>query len=300
MALPTQYNTLQELLDDIQKLVFQNNSNETTSDNIQKAVKDTAISLWNKAGVTLPSGTVNQTLRYDSSNQLVADPNITHSSAGLLCAPIINIGYNNIATSGNTATGVYLFSGDNNTGTGGGRTNVFASFCVLFSTSLYASIFGIGGNLINSASRVLANAQTSNVGNAQQEDLILSIKNVTLSANPFSLEIKNSNAATKYYIPLNKSYLFEIKIVGIQTGGLNGTFGDSHVFFIRGGIKNSAGTTTLIGTPTLQEFTDAGASTWTAVVTANDATDYLDITVTGQINKTISWTAYLETVNSGI
>ena len=46
MATPTVFTDLNSLLSDIQSLVFYNQSNETTSDNIQKAIKDAATSLW--------------------------------------------------------------------------------------------------------------------------------------------------------------------------------------------------------------------------------------------------------------
>jgi len=107
-------------------------------------------------------------------------------------------------------------------------------------------------------------------------------------------------------IPQNSIAHFEGSITAIQRAGSAGTVGDAAVFVFKGTIKNIGGTTALMGdviyqladgtwTTTPSTFTnDAGASLWGVLITANNTTDSLDISVTGELNKTIWWTCSLK------
>jgi hypothetical protein len=90
-------------------------------------------------------------------------------------------------------------------------------------------------------------------------------------------------------IPNNSNMSFIIRIQAIQSAGAAGTPGDSWVHEIRGAVKNIGGTSTLIDVTDESLAEDAAAAAWTVSVTANDTTDALDITVTGELNKTIEW-----------
>lgn len=91
-------------------------------------------------------------------------------------------------------------------------------------------------------------------------------------------------------IPNNTVVSFYIKVQAIQTGGTAGTVGDSYVHEIRGAVKNIGGTTSLVASVTDEEIAeDVGAAGWIVNVTANDGTDALDITVTGETDKNITW-----------
>lgn len=69
MASGTKYNTKQELLDAIQELVYENDNNETSSENIQQAAKDIVESLWDNANPLKSSDVayVNSTYGNDST-----------------------------------------------------------------------------------------------------------------------------------------------------------------------------------------------------------------------------------------
>jgi len=83
MANGTVYNTKQELLDAIQALVYENDDNETTSDNIQKASKDIVESVWDRS-TPLPTGTAFQTLKYNGFGVLIADSNVQQDPNGIV------------------------------------------------------------------------------------------------------------------------------------------------------------------------------------------------------------------------
>ena len=96
---------------------------------------------------------------------------------------------------------------------------------------------------------------------------------------------------------------FEILLTARQTGGSAGTVGDSAMWLVTGFIKSIAGVTTLVGVPTgtgtPSAFFDAGAALWSITVTADDVNDVLAITVTGETNKNISWTASVKGAEVG-
>ena len=83
---------------------------------------------------------------------------------------------------------------------------------------------------------------------------------------------------------------FVIRITAIQTGGSAGTIGDVWVHEFRGAIKQIGGVTSLVDTVTDELIAeDAGTSAYSAVVEPGTGT--IDIKVTGELNKTISWKA---------
>jgi len=78
---------------------------------------------------------------------------------------------------------------------------------------------------------------------------------------------------------------FEAYIVGHQVAT-----GDSVYAHITGLIKNVSGTTAIVGTNTTVRKEDAGATTWTLEVVANNTDDTLEVRVTGEAAHTIEWT----------
>ena len=70
---------------------------------------------------------------------------------------------------------------------------------------------------------------------------------------------------------------------------------DKNVYLSKGGIKNIAGTTSIIGTVTEKDIAiDTGASAWVIYATADNTSDYLKLEVKGETGETISWTANIE------
>ena len=83
---------------------------------------------------------------------------------------------------------------------------------------------------------------------------------------------------------------FVTRITAIQTGGSASTIGDVWVHEFRGAIKQIGGVTTLVDTVTDELIAeDVGASAYSVVVEPGTGT--IDIKVTGELNKTITWKA---------
>jgi len=81
MATGTKYSTKLELLNSIQALVYENDGNETDSEDIQKASKNIIESLWDK---TVPAGTAKQTLYFDEAGVLTASSMLNQDNSGVL------------------------------------------------------------------------------------------------------------------------------------------------------------------------------------------------------------------------
>lgn len=119
-----------------------------------------------------------------------------------------------------------------------------------------------------------------------------------LDITPTGLRI---NLASSISPTIGGTYGFEIVVVARQTGGVAGTVGDSAMWNIAGCIKYrpSTLTTTFVGVPTgtgtPSAFNDAGAAAWSVSVTADDTNETLVVTVTGEVDKTISWMARVHT-----
>jgi hypothetical protein len=86
------------------------------------------------------------------------------------------------------------------------------------------------------------------------------------------------------------AYFFEILCIGVQTGGTVGTAGDTWMKKVVGSIANKGATTAILGTNV--DIYDDGDIALTVVVDveADDTNDSLKISVTGEVDKTISWT----------
>jgi hypothetical protein len=69
---------------------------------------------------------------------------------------------------------------------------------------------------------------------------------------------------------------------------------DTAAFTYTGLIQNISGTTSLIGSNILETLAQDSGNDWSAEVTADDASDYLKIVVTGEASTTIDWTVFLE------
>ena len=68
--------------------------------------------------------------------------------------------------------------------------------------------------------------------------------------------------------------------------------GDAASWRLFAAIKNTAGTTALVGSvATLSSVVDAGASGWSLSVTADNTNDSVKIEVTGAAATAINWTA---------
>ena len=81
---------------------------------------------------------------------------------------------------------------------------------------------------------------------------------------------------------------FELFVMGRED-----STGDSVFERIFGAIRRQGGTTSLVGSVSVDRTDDVGASTWTIDVAADDGTDELTVDVTGEAAHTIDWKARL-------
>lgn len=112
----------------------------------------------------------------------------------------------------------------------------------------------------------------------------------TTNATPTVL----SGLTGSLYVATDRTWGFRILASARQTATTGaGTVGDSATWLITGCVKRTGATTSLVGVPTgtgtPSGFSDAAAALWNVAVTADDANDLLQITMTGEALKTIQW-----------
>lgn len=146
-------------------------------------------------------------------------------------------------------------------------------------------------------SRASYKHNTSNNNDYAQFSKLTPIVKVT-DATPALMYLDGAGAGYTISIPSNSIAYFRGEAVAIQQAGSAGTVGDAASWHFNGTIKNVSGTTSLVDTVRYQDNTgawggaaqrtqDAAAAAWTLVPTANNGTDTLDLTFTGEANKTI-------------
>lgn len=323
-------------------------------------------------GQNIPSGTINQTVRFSATNVLSADAGVTSDGSGnkriskslvvgnattptnksLVVSDsstetgtfnIVN-GVNNtvsganndVAGNNNSVTGsnnkvagaanivtasTSVVSGSTNT-VGGSNNQVSGALHVVSGTEINVSgyqnsvscngsfvtgfrnsatnaslvqitMFGATGLALNGNSFV-EGAFTAVVGRSQLERVMLAA--LSTSATPVLM----LNNGQRFALAVNATSSFEYKVSAIQSAGSAGTIGDTKSLTIKGLVKNIGGTISLVGAQVISDaFGDAGSSAWTVVATANTGAGSIDLTATGEANKTITWTAALITVKAG-
>ena len=115
------------------------------------------------------------------------------------------------------------------------------------------------------------------------------LQKISVPTHKQSVQTTNAVARTmtgSLAVPSNGVIAFRAVIVGVESAT-----GDVFAEEITGAIKNLADTTTIVDSINkISLAKDAGAATWVATATADDANDELDITVTGEALHTINWT----------
>ena len=140
-------------------------------------------------------------------------------------------------------------------------------------TSLYGqSAYASGGFAVDTKGE----AQTS----------LFVARNVTVSSAPTNLFLNGSSA--QMVLGNGTSWTFDILVVGRSTGG------NSASYQLRGGIENVSGTTALVGS-VVKDVLGEDVGGWDVSATADDGTEALVITVTGD-NTNIRWVATVRTV----
>ncbi len=212
------------------------------------------------------------------SGNKVGDPSSSSSSfgyntiAGGLQNLVIGLGATIAGGGGNTASGLWssALGGHFNTATG--------EVSVAVGQQAVGRLFG---QLAHSAGRFASD------GDAQSSEYVL--RGTTINGGPGSLSLDGSGRWLT--IPVGATLQFDIQVTARNAAG------DSAGFRINGVIKNVAGTTSFVGSPTADHtWRDPGASTWTASVSAADVDDTLQVFVgSGLPANPIRWVATVRT-----
>lgn len=112
---------------------------------------------------------------------------------------------------------------------------------------------------------------------------------LVLTANA-AAAVYADNAATVVHLNAQTAINFSIQVIAKRSTA--GAADEVHGWTIRGVVaRTNSGAVRLVGVPTVEEWYDAGASTWTCAVTADDVNKALALTATGEAAKTIQWSA---------
>jgi len=198
-----------------------------------------------------------------------------NTSSGFLA--VISGGYANYAT----ATGATVSGGFANIANSQMGTSVGGS---------YATTRSIIGNTVFSAN----DSPIAATQGAQQSALIV-LGRQTTDATATVLASNNSAASTtnQIILPNNSAYYFKGSVIANVTGAANGASWSFEGAIMRGA---NAGSTVLIGTPSINRVAStSGASAWTIALTADTTNGGLAVTVTGAASTTIRWVAQLST-----
>ncbi len=235
----------------------------------------------------------------------------------VICGGSSNLASNDhsasLSGSGNSSSGTYsvVVGGGSNSVTdtysfiGGGTSNTVSSgySCIVggrnhtasgeqsfIAGGRYGTTRGITGYHVFPACNVPIAAT---VGVTQSAALLLARQ--TTDATATVLASTNSAAGTtnQVILPNNSAYSFSGEVIAGVTGA-----GNTARWTIAGAIKRgaSAGTTAMVGTPTVtMTHNDAGASAWTVAVTADTTNGGIKVEVTGAASTTIRWVCKIET-----
>jgi hypothetical protein len=183
------------------------------------------------------------------------------------------------------ATGAFVGAGAGNTvqehaqfsTISGGVSNVAAQVCATVPG-------GAGAMASNYGQMAYASGQFGGPGDAQTS--IYVCRGITTDATPTQLFL--DGATMRMVVPNNSTWGFDIMVTG------RGSDGTSAVYHVCGAIKNTAGTTALLGSPTKDRFGNVAA--WDAVAGADNNNGALVVQVTGPASGSVRWVASVRTV----
>lgn len=209
------------------------------------------------------------------SSVLSGTQNTASNSESIVCG-----GFNNVA-SGDKST---VIGGTSNTASGFGSCVIGGESSV--SSGALSSVIGKFGTTNNIAGQLAFGHISDALGRYQTT--FTGLYQNTTNATPTRATAGGGGATTTNQLTLrnNSASFFEAKAVAYSNAG------DAKQWTISGLIKRgaNAGTTALVGTPTVtSSFADTNAASWTIAVASDTTNGSLAITVTGAAATTIRW-----------
>jgi hypothetical protein len=160
----------------------------------------------------------------------------------------------------------------------GGENNVV--------TANYGTVSGgRGAAARNYGQMAHASGPFSTSGDAQTSTFVC--RGVTTGAT--AAELFLDGLSRRMVVPTNSTWGFNALVTGRASGGSSGAYE------IRGTIENTAGTTSLVGSPTVLPMGNDDM-TWGISVAADNANQALTLSVFGAANTSIRWVASVRTV----
>lgn len=197
---------------------------------------------------------------------------------------------------GGTAAAQYsvVIGGGNNSIVSGAITSCIAGGLahLITADAPYASI--VGGR---EASAYLRGQAVQNSGvfaaTGDCQSSLLHAHNVTTDATQTELFLDGAAATLRAILPASKTWQFNIKILGVQTGGAAGTQFDGKAWEVTGVVRrNGANDTVLWDTINKTVInTEGGAGAWDVDVQADNTNEALVVKVTGEADKNVRWRA---------
>lgn len=136
------------------------------------------------------------------------------------------------------------------------------------------------------------NSTTNTLGRFQKSTLGVNFTTTNATTTPLTSTGGTATATNQLVLFNNSTFRVRGEVVARDTAN-----GDSKEWVFNALIKRgaNAGTTTLVGTPSITStFADTGAAAWTIAVVADTTNGALQVTATGETGKTIRFLAILE------
>jgi hypothetical protein len=135
-----------------------------------------------------------------------------------------------------------------------------------------------------------ANGAFSAVGDAQIEWYV--VRASTTDATPTELKAGVSPPTQRFTLSDDSTYAVTVTVVARRTDANNESAGWKK-FLV---IDRNSGTTALVGSVADLVTPIEDTVAWDVAVTANDTNDFIAVTATGEVGKTIRWVAFMEVV----
>lgn len=234
------------------------------------------------------------------------------------------------AASTNVAAGAQSVIGGGIANTASGAQSVVSGGQANTASGTHTTISGGQGNLVSTARSWIPGGERGTTransgrgawsagrfaadGDAQAGEFILRVLTTTATAGRMTSDAAAAGSSNTANLPVNGTYRMMIMLVAQQTAGSAGTVGDCatwdfNLLVRRGGTAATTlvGGTTLsaapaiatvtAGTPVAPDVRDAGAAAWTVTLSADSTNSGLNITCTGEANKSIRWVARIMSV----
>lgn len=126
-------------------------------------------------------------------------------------------------------------------------------------------------------------------GDAQAMEFVL--RRATMDATASELFLDGASA--RMTIPINTTWVFHILTTARDS---NGATAESAAWEVKGVISNDNGATTLVAAVTSVTLADDTGGTWVHAVTADNGSDSLIITVTGEAARNVRWCSHVRAV----